>query len=735
VFDLLQAKLHPPRVRSGSIGRPSLVTRLVESEHVPVVSVVAPAGFGKTTLLAQWTAPDARPTVWVSVDETDNDARVLLSYVAAGLGEVEPIDPGVFEALASPGSSVPGSVVPRLASALWSMSVPVLLLLDDVHLLHNRETKAALSVLAEHVPPSSQLVLAGRSDPPLRVARLRAEGRIVEIGTQELSMSPSEASALLENAEVNLAADDVVVLHRRTEGWPAGLYLAALCLRQGGSVGQAADSIGGDHRLISEYMESEFLGRITSQQRKFLLRTSILTRLSGPLCDAVLGLPAAHVMLSDLARSNMLLVGLDHHQEWFRYHHLFRDMLLAELQGAESDLVPELNRRAAEWHRANGMLEEALEYSMAAGDVDAAARLIEQLWLTTYQQARVTTVQRWLHWLEAHASVERYPMAAIAMSFVAAMIGRTPEADRWADVVERWQGGTGPGPDDAPADAWASMLKAILCRHGIEQMTADADEAAERFAALNMTELAPALYQGLAKIYTGDPDAAEPFFTRASRDRHAITTAETVAVALAERSLLAIARGDWVLAGTLSDEAGTVLREAGFEGTLVSAVQARIALHRGDLPATRRHLVVAQRTRVVLTDAIPHVAVQARTELIRVHLALADPAAARTLMREIDQILLHRPDLGTLVRQAADLRTELADHRRGGAPQPSALTSAELRLLPMLCTHLSFPEIAAGLFVSPHTIKSQARSIYRKLGASSRNQAVERARELGLLDA
>jgi len=733
-FDLFAAKLHQPSMRPGTVRRLPLIERLAESGPRPIVSVVAPAGYGKTTLLSQWAERNGQSVAWVSVEEPDNDPKVLLTYVAEALDAVERIDERVFDALASPGSSVPGSVVPRLGSAFRSMSSPVVLVLDDVHVLRNSECRAALSVLADHVPIGSRLVLAGRAEPPLRIARLRAEGKILEIGPGDLTLSRDEASALLRNAGVAVGRDDAAELHRRTEGWPAGLYLAALYLREGGPFASAAVSFGGGDRFVSDYMESEFLARISQRQREFLTRTAVLERMCGPLCDAVMDLSGSAATLADLARSNMLLVPLDRQGQWYRYHHLFRDMLLAELQRLEPGLMPVLRRRAAGWYLQNGGPEEALEYSIAAGDIDTAVRLVEQLWLTAYRQARITTVERWFRWLEDRDAVVGHPMVAVMASFLAAMMGRPAEADRWADAVDRWQYGDAARPDDRSAEAWAALLRAILCRHGVEQMRADADEAARRFAAENIVESAPALYQGLARVYCGDPDGSDAFFEAALSVREEDSTPETLAVALGQRSLLAMARNQWSRAEALADQAATVLRRAGFEGTLACAVQARAALHRGDIPAVRQQLVNAQRLRPELTYAIPHIAVQARIELIRVHLALADMAGARTLMQEIDEVLSRRPELGTLVREADELRAKITRKDGSSAPGASSLTAAELRLLPLLQTHMTFPEIGGELFLSRNTIKSQAYSIYRKLGATTRSQTIARLRELGLLE-
>jgi len=398
----------------------------------------------------------------VAVDGGDNDPKVLPTYVGEALDAVEPLDGRVFDALASPVSSVPGSVVPRLGAAFSSMTSPVALVLDDVHALHNSECRAALSVLADHVPAGSRLALAGRAAPPLRVARLRAEGRILEIGPGDLSLTCEEAASLLRDAEVMLGEDEVAGLHRRTEGWPAGLYLAALYLREGGPLASAAVSFGGDDRLVSEYMESEFLARISSRQRVFLTRTAVLERMSGPLCEAVLGLSGPAVTLAELARSNLLLVPLDRRGEWYRYHHLFRDMLLAELERLEPGLMPVLQRRAAGWCVRNGRLEEALEYSMVAGDVDRAASLVEKLTVPAHRKGRVPTVNRWLRWLEDRGGIGGHPMAAVLAALFCALTGRPVEAERWADAVDRWQYGDPARPGDPSTEAWAAVMRTFL---------------------------------------------------------------------------------------------------------------------------------------------------------------------------------------------------------------------------------------------------------------------------------
>jgi LuxR family maltose regulon positive regulatory protein len=606
-----------------------------------------------------------------------------------------------------------------------------------VHLLRNSECLAALPVLADNVPDGSRLVLAGRDQLPLRIARLRAEGRITEIGPADLALSTEETSSLLRSADLALGEDLVAELHRRTEGWAAGLYLAALYLREGGSLPRAAVSFGGQDRFIREYVEAEFLARLTDRERAFLTRTSVLERMCGPLCAAVLGVPGSAGMLAELARSNLLLVPLDRRGEWYRYHHLFRDMLLAELQRREPGLIPELQRRAAAWYLANGMPEEALQYSIAAGDVEAAARLVAGLAVPTYRRGQVTTVQRWFEWLEDRGAIERYPIVAVLAAILSAATGHPADAARWGDAVDRWHDRDA-RPEDPSAEAWAALLRAMLCRRGIEQMRADADDAMRRFAAGGFMTPAPALLQGTVGILSGDLDGGDKAFQDALGVREGAGAPEDFAVALCERSLIAMARGEWDSAQALASQARTVLRRAGIEESfatpLVCAVHARTALHQEDRRAARHELVTAQRSRSLLTYAFPCWAVQARVELARAHLALADPAGARTLVREADEILRRGQGLGILDDQARALRDRLAKERGSVAPGASALTAAELRLLPLLATHLSFPQIGEEFFLSRHTIKSQAVSIYRKLGVASRSPAVTRARELGLLE-
>jgi LuxR family maltose regulon positive regulatory protein len=292
-----------------------LVERLLASEAAPIVCVVAPAGYGKTTLLAQWAERKGGRVTWVSVDRRDNDPVVLLTYIAVALDRVEPIDQEVLQALAAPRVSVVATVVPRFASAISAMTEPVAVVLDHVELLDSQECLDAVAELAMRLPTGSQLLLASRRTPPLPVALLRAQGQMVEIGADELAMDQQEARALLEGAGVGLADAEVAELVGRTEGWPVGLYLAALALQAGG---QQHPSGLGVHRFMADYLRSELLAHLPPELMTFLTRTAVLERLSGPLCDAVLATSGSGRVLESLEDSNLLVVPLDRQRQWYR---------------------------------------------------------------------------------------------------------------------------------------------------------------------------------------------------------------------------------------------------------------------------------------------------------------------------------------------------------------------------------------------------------------------------------
>ena len=360
-FDVLEIKLAAPFARPGTVAKADVIARLCTST-VPFVSVVAPAGYGKTTLLAQWAEADSRPFAWVALDGRDDDAVVLLRYIAAAIHTVEPVPPEVFDALSGPGGSTWANRVPRVGRALAGLERPLVLVLDDLHAVANPACLDVLAALFDYVPAGSQIAVASREDPALPLARWRAHGLVDEISVADLRLDEREAGLLLEAAGVEVDAGELSELTERTEGWPAGLYLAALSLQAGAPSSAGAAGFTGDDRFVSEYFRFELLSRLPPAEARFLKYTSVLDRMCGGLCDAVLETTRSAHALETLERANRFVVPLDRRGEWYRYHHLFGQLLRNELERSEPDVVPELNRRAMDWciandlHRSGGRL-------------------------------------------------------------------------------------------------------------------------------------------------------------------------------------------------------------------------------------------------------------------------------------------------------------------------------------------------------------------------------------------
>jgi LuxR family maltose regulon positive regulatory protein len=716
------------------VPRENLLDWLEASAVTPVIAMSAPAGYGKTALAVEWAKRDRRPFVWLSIDQHDNDPAVLLTYLAVGLDRVEPIDPAVLGALASRGTSISQRVMPPLGAALSSKALPVVVVLDDVHLLQDQEGLDALAVLVDHLPPGSQLVVTSRGEPPLPVARWRAEGRLAELGPGELAMSPVEAGSLLAAARVELADGEVAELTRRTEGWPVALYLAALSIKA--QPGALRVGLNGRERFLADYLQSELLAHLPAERVAFLTRTAVLDRLSGPLCDAVLETSGSAEMLELLERSNLLVVPLDRQREWYRYHPLFRELLRGQLERHEPELAGELTLRAARWCQDRGLVEAAIGYAMDARDADLVAQGVEQAAISVYRSGRLATVQRWFDWFDDHGLIQQYPAVAVLGAWIQALGGHAAAAERWADAAQ--QGSyEGMLPDgSASIDAWRALLRAKLCRHGVRQMRTDAELALTLIPVGSLWRAPATLLLGISHLLAGDAGVADRVLAEAVEVAQDAGATVAATVALAERALLAIGRRDWQAAETLVEQARSVVASAHLEECVTSlvlyAAGARVAIHHGNRDQAERDLARAQQLRPPATYALPYYAVQARLELTRAYLALTDVSAAREVLREVDDLLRWRPDLGTLPHQASQLRAQL-DRLGSDVIAATPLTTAELRLLPLLATHLSFREMGQQLYVSQHTVKTQAMSIYRKIGASSRSEAVQRVQKTGLL--
>jgi LuxR family transcriptional regulator, maltose regulon positive regulatory protein len=735
-FDLAEVKLAAPPTRAGTVEKGDVIARLSAS-LVPFVTVVAPAGYGKTTLLSRWAEADPRPFAWVALDGRDDDAVVFLRYIAGAIHRVEPVPPEVFDALSGPGGSTWAKRVPRVGNALAELGRPLVLVLDDLHAVANPSCLDALAELFQYVPHGSQIAVASREAPALPLARWRAHGLVHEIGVADLRLDEREAESLLEAAGVELDASDLSELTERTEGWPAGLYLAALSMQAGASSPASGAGFTGDDRFVSEYFRFELLSRLPPAEAQFLKYTSVLDRMCGGLCDAVLETTQSAAVLETLERANRFVVPLDRRGEWYRYHHLFGQLLRAELERSEPDIVPELNRRALSWCIANDRTEAAVVYGHAAGETDMVAGLVDALALPLYYDGRMETVEEWLGWF-SDDELGRYPALAVFGAWFRVLTGRPTDAERWLALAE---GATSTLPlsdGSATIESWVATLRAHMMPNGVEQALADANLALTQLSPESDWRPTAHFIRGVAHALLGAADRATDELTAAIEKGLAAGAVEEAYGAQAQLALLAARKGAWGEAGQRARAAQALVEEAGLgdygPSALAYVATARVAVHEGRREEARAALARAHRLRPLLDHGIPWLTVEAGLELTRAHLALAEPGAARTVLAETERVLELRPNLGFLVEDARELRERVAATSGPGGAWAMSLTGAELRLLPYLATHLMFPEIASRLFISRNTVKSEAIAIYRKLGVSSRSEAVERAVEVGLLE-
>ena len=735
-FELIEAKLALPALRDDTVVKGEVIERL-RASGARVVSVVAPAGFGKTTLLGHLAEQDERSFAPVALDERDNDPVVLLRYVAGALDRVTHVPRSVFEALSTPGRSIWSICIPRVCAALSTATDPLVLVLDDLHFVRDSTSLDAVTALLAHVPEGSLIVVSSREAPPLPVARLRAQGGVHEIGADELRLNSKEAAALLRNAGVDLDDAAVVALTERTEGWPAGLYLAALSLRAGGSDSEGASTFRGDDRFVADYLQFELLSQLSDEDVQFLTRTSVLDRMCGGLCDAVLGRHDSATVLESLERSNRFLVPLDRRRTWYRYHHLFRDLLRSELQRREPEIAPELNLRAMGWCQANEQLEPALHYAHAAGDTDDMTRLFEELIMPTYYSGGVATIERWLDWYDDEL-LDRYPTIAVIGAWVHILTGRPSEGARWERAAQR-STATPELPDgSASIEPWIAALRAYTCPDGIEQMLADCELALDGLGPEGWWRPTAQVAAGLAHGLLGDAERAGAELELAIELSAAAGASEESSYAFAALALRAMDAGTWEEAAVNAGRAVAIADEAHLDDYLscglARAAAARVAVQQGEVVRAREHVAQIHRIRPLFNTGLPWMSVQIGLELTRVHLALGEARAAAAVLREAEAILRVRPRLGTLAELARELRQRVAALSSPSGEWALSLTAAELRLLPLLTTHLAFPQIGERLFLSRTTIKTHAVSIYRKFGVSSRAEAIERAVELGLLE-
>lgn len=726
---MVGSRLRPPRSCLQLVRRDGLLRELTAGDTA-VLAVFAPGGYGKTIALAQWVEADPRPNAWLQADEADDDPLLFLAYLLAALENVVELDPRVADWMQQAPPPVATRILPTLAGAVARAS-PFLFVIDDVHLVTNIACWQMVEVIVDQLPAGARACLAGRAEPPLPLARLRAEGRLQEIGPAELALTAAEIGELLELQGVPPDPATVAYLARVTEGWAAGLYLAALA---GADVPRSEwlAGIQGHRRDIAGYLASEVLDRAPPAIRRFLLQTSILERLSPGLCRAVTGNPDAGDLLRIVARDNLFVSALDEGGEWFRYHHLFAEFLRAELARDDEAEVRAVHARAAGWFEAHDGLEEAVRHWLAAGEPGRAGSIVCRTHMDYGRTARHETTRRWLE-MFTDEQIYADPALTLVAGLSGPMSGDTPRGRRWMATALRADVGQGTWPGaDVPLRAMQAILVGSTALGGVRQMRRCAEEALALSAGVDLTtHAAAAALLGQALWLEGDAQAAAPYLRQAV-DEGAVAHCLAQLMSLGYQGLALADAGRWAEAREKVDAGLARFGEAGLSWGMphlpLLFAQTRVAAHDGD-PETPM-LVATIKETIDRPNIVPFIVLTGRALVAEILADRGDLAGAERWMHSGFSTLATYPDAGMLGPRLLRLR-DLLDQRRMVDP----LTPAERAVLELLAAPLTLKEIAARLEVSPETVHTHVASIYRKLDAHVRSEAIERARALRLLRA
>jgi LuxR family transcriptional regulator, maltose regulon positive regulatory protein len=729
------------------VPRPHLVGRLNAARGAPLVMLVAPAGYGKTALLAEWEAQDERPFTWVGLEAADNHPLQLVHTLGEALGDVGAIAPPDLEAPAGDVAFAPigdddVTVAREVAAArAWLRDAvrrstrPFVLVVDDAQVLSAAPALDVLAMLIDQLPAGAQLALASRIEPGLPIGSLRARRKLAELRSADLVMTRREAAWVAGLSGVELDDDAVDLLVRRTEGWPAGLYLAALAVAAEPDPAAALSTFSGDDRTVADYLREQLLASLEPPEVEFLTRASVLDRLSGPLCDFVLERRGSARLLRSLSRSNLLIVPLDRTDTEYRFHRLFAQMLTAELRGSEPELERAIHQRASDWHAGRGDPDNAIAHAIASGDVRLASEL---LWTHAAEyvcSGRNARVQDWLARF-TDREIADCPELALTAAASHLVMGDRESVERWISAAGRSLN-LEQRKDRESLQTAISVLGAAVSDGSTSEIVEQLAHASETDAGHSPWLALACLVRGAALHLSGDPEAARQRLEQGVR-RGAVDAPAFQVLCLSQLALLAIDRSDWDAAELLAARAKGQVERVGLaeyaSSALVYAVSSAVQARIGRVDAARRDGRDAVRLLSAPAAFTRWYEVECRIALARAALRLSDVAGARTLLGEATRFLGRSPEhtlahswLDECLTQA-DLATEAQ------ADGTWSLTTAELRVLQFLPTHLSFPEIAERLYVSTNTVKTHTRSVYRKLDASSRGEAVVRAREAGLLD-
>jgi LuxR family transcriptional regulator, maltose regulon positive regulatory protein len=732
---ILRVKVARPLPRPEHIARPRLLDQLRAGVRGRLTLLAAPLGFGKTTLLAEWAAEDSRAVAWLSLDDGDNDPARFLAYLTAAIRTVAPqVGERVLAVQPIPVARLQDLMLPLLVNDLNDLPERVVLVLDNYHVVSDAAVHDVVSYLVENLPQRVRLVVSTRVDPRLPLARLRAQGDLTELRADAFRFTASEAATFLaRQLGPVLAPEDVRRLQARTDGWPAALYLAALSLRGRGDLAEAVESFAADDRNVGDYLRAELLGRQEVGLRRFLIHTSILSQLCAPLCDAVTDRDDGMGSLAELERDNLLLP-LDSRRVWFRYHPMLADLLQRELQRTEPDMVPRLHQRASRWYRNEGMVVEAAHHATAGGDTDAAIELVGRHWSQFLDQGQLATVSRWLEALPADAIAGNQTLC-FAAAMVASHTGNVDAAERWLDAAEQAPAAGAMSSMDLPATALRAWLR--LLRGDIDGAIAVARRAQAGPPLVDAAQaVAPLLPLGAALWWS--QQFAEAIVVLQSAARTALNAGlDAQAIfAVGFQAAAALDDGDATRAQVLAGEALELIRRASAAAHPFSAmarvVAGLIQARRGELELATEQIELGVR----LADLAGawHISAYGLLALAEVRQLDRAPAAARRLLARAQAVLENLPeDAGTVRVSQAAVRLRLRASGGGDRVRSQRLSERELTVLRRLTGRQTQGEIAADLHVSRNTVKTQVRSLFDKLGVTSRAEAVARARELGLL--
>ena len=743
---LAATKLHIPALRPGHLHRVELVGALIAHPQSRVALVVAAPGSGKTSLLSEWHADrrESRSFAWISLDAADNDPVRFWDGVLAALQTTAPeIGGSAQAALHAPGTTVTDQALPLLINDLAELAEPIVLVLDDYHLIENGEIHGAIELLIERLPSAAQLVISTRSDPPLPLSRLRARGQLTEIRGADLRFNVMEAGAFLNDVVgLDLEPDEIARLHERTEGWAAGLQLAGLSLRGREDHRQFIDSFAGDDQHIVEYLGFEVLDSQAPELREFMIQSSVLERLSGPLCAAVTGNPDSEWLLRRLERENAFVVALDSKREWYRYHHLFAELLRHELARTRPRLLVELHRRASAWYREADAIPEAIEHATAAGDFGDAIELITTHWYEFLQRGRQETVASWIDRLPSE-TVVRDPNLCLTKAWLGVNTGRLDEVDRFIEAAARAADEQPTAGGLPPLESGVASLRAIHCyMSGNVSAAVAAGRRAlelERGGAASPWRPVGCPVLGLSLHWHGEREAAAQTLIEAVRIARA--NGNHLAAMHASGGLAAIEyeRGDAANASARAAEAIALAEEHDLSehwaSSLSLAVRGQLLDRTDDLQAADQVLLraseLARRGVASIEIAYSLLALAGiRQRLGRGEEARRIYDEARTAVARCEDPGILNGRLARAERRATFPRPPRAGRTSGGR---DALSDAELSVLRLLRSQLSQREIAGELHLSFNTIKTHTRNIYRKLGVAERAEAISRARELSLI--